>query len=134
MANTIIAGYPTVWGNKITSTFDHQGPASYSNIGTSSGTGDVVKATDLGMGGFDFIDFQQVGGGNLYTYSGNFIVKIFATSSGTTPSGAFSVGGAYPQFILQWFTTSAAFGAISTEVANGTNLSAESIRGQVQGV
>lgn len=130
MANTIVMGYETPIGNKYLITCDHYGPKSYSNIGTSSGTGDVVLAADFAKGGFDFIDVQSMGGAN-YTQSGNYILKRFTTTVTTTASVSYPPGSAFPKFFFQWFTTSSAFGAISTEVTNGTDLSAENIRIQL---
>ena len=127
--NTPLLGYPTKMGNKIREIFDHTGPKSYSNIGTNSGTGDVINASDFGVGGFE--EFISSFGGWLEGYSntGNFIVKIFTSSSGTTPSqSALANGAALSKVVMQWFTTSTAFGAISTEVTNTTDLSGESVR------
>jgi hypothetical protein len=126
--NTPVAGYPQPWGSKIQMLWDHNGPASYGNIGTSSGTGDIINASDLGMGGFDTFEGAFGLYSEGYTASGNYIVKAFTGTATTTPSVSLPTGGAFQKVVLQWFTTSAAFGAISTEVANGTNLSAEVIR------
>lgn len=128
MANVPVSGYPTPIGSKTRMTFDHTGPASYSNIGTNSGTGDVINASDLGFGGFDSLAPAFGGFVEAYSQSGNFIVKMFTGSTGTTPSQSIPSGGAFPKVVLQWFTTAAAFGAISTEVANTTSLVAESFR------
>jgi len=128
MANNFLIGYPQPQGAKIRVVFDHYGPASYSNIGTSSGTGDVVNASDLSQGGFDSVGIAFGAFTEAYTQSGNYLVKMFTATSGTTPSVSFPPGTAFPKFILQWFTTAAPFGAISTEVANATNLSAEFLR------
>lgn len=129
-SNKPLPGYPTDLGNKHFEILDHYGPASYANIGTSSGAGDVLKASALGWGGFDLVTAAFKG----YSQSGNYIVLLFTTSSTTTPALTPPVGGAFTQVVLQWFTTSAAFGAISTEVTNTTDLSAEIVRLEAWGV
>lgn len=128
MADTPLKGYPMEGGNKYRMLWDHTGPASYSNIGTSSGTGDVINISQFGFGAFETIEGAFGLFAEGYTQSGNFIVKAFTGSSGTTPSVSLPVGDGFPKLVLQWFTTSAPFGAISTEVTNGTSLAAESIR------
>jgi hypothetical protein len=129
--NTPLFGYPCATaGGKIKQLFDHSGPASYGNIGTSSGTGDVINASDLSMGGFDMVNDVAFG---YYTFSGTYFVKVFTSSSGTTPAVSPATGSAFSKFILQWFTTSAPFGAVSTEVTNATNLSAETVRIELVG-
>lgn len=128
MANTIVFGYPQPQAGKIRVIFDHYGPASYGNIGTSSGTGDVINASDISMGGFDEIGVAFGAFTEAYTQSGNYVVKMFTASSATTPSVSFPAGTAFPKIILQWFTTSSAFGAISTEVTNTTDLHTEFLR------
>jgi hypothetical protein len=134
MANIPVQGYPTSIGSKQMMMFDHTGPKSYGNIGTSSGTGDVINATDLGLGGFDSFEMAFGGFTEGYSASGNFIVKVFSSTSATTPAinipigGSFAAGSAFKGVVLQWFTTSAPFGAISSEVTNATDLSAEQIR------
>jgi len=126
----VLLGYPTKLGNKEFTIIDRSGPPSYSNIGTSSGTGDVLKASDLGMGGFDIVMSMGTGGYlEGYDSTGGFVVKIGTGTSGTSlVASGFTGGAALPSLVIQWFTTAAAFGAISTEVANGTDLSAKIIR------
>lgn len=122
--------YQMPFGVKWLMILDHYGPASYSNIGTSSGTGDVIQSSDIGWGGFDKTSPLFAG----YSFSGNYFVKVFTSSSGTTPALSQGAGQSYPKFLLQWFTTSAAFGAVSTEVTNTTNLSAEIVRLELVGM
>ena len=129
--NTPLPGYPTDIANKHLEVFDHLGPKSYKNIGTNGATntsgGDIIKATDLGWGGFD--SFVLLFG--AYTFSGTYFVKVFTGNTTTTPT---ITQGKQSQRVLQWFTTSAAFGAISTEVTNTTDLSAEIVRIEAIGV
>jgi hypothetical protein len=121
--NLHLYGYPQPFGTKIKDVFDHTGPGSYLNIGTSGHAGDVINASDLSAGGFDLVH-PAFGG---YSNSGNYIVKIVTGHSTTTPT--LSLGGLVaPSVTLQWFTTSAAFGAISTEVTDTTSLALESVR------
>lgn len=120
-SDLFVQGYPTAWGNKYHAVVDHYGPTSYSNIGTSSGTGDVINATQYGMGGFDTFS-AQFGG---YSFSGNYFVKVFTNS---TPGVSPIIGGAYNQVVLQWFAASPAFGTVGSEVSNATNLNAEKVR------
>jgi hypothetical protein len=127
ITNAPLLGYPTDFGNKHFSIFDHTGPASYSNIGTSSGTGDVINASALAWGGFDSL-LPLFGG---YTLSGTYYVKVFTGHTTTTPT---ITQGVQNVRTLQWFTTSAAFGALSTEVTNTTDLSAEKVRLEAIGV
>lgn len=128
MANTPLSGYPNSIGSRTRLIFDHTGPTSYGNIGTSSGSGDIINATDLGFGAYETIGMAFGAFCEGYSQSGNFVVKMFTSSTGTTPSMSFGAGIAIPKIVLQWFTTASAFGAISTEVANTTNLSAETLR------
>ena len=126
-ANQPLLGYPTDISNKHLSIFDHTGPSSYANIGTSSGAGDVIPASALGWGGFDKL--SPLYGG--YTLSGTYFVKVFTGHTTTTPT---ITQGVQTTRTLQWFTTSAAFGALSTEVTNTTDLSAEIVRLEAIGV
>ena len=125
MANTIsgllvvVAGYPQPWGTKYRQLIDLYGPSSYSNVASSSGTGQVVNASDVGMGGFDDAGASFSG----YSASGNYIVGI--TIPGANKN---ALGGPQASVSVQWFTTSTAFGAKSTEVTNATSLAAEVVR------
>jgi len=130
MANYPLPGYPTQFGNKIYEVFDHKGPKSYANIGTNGGAGDTINAIDLQVGGFDLLQTHF----GAYSESGNYIVKVFTGHTTTTPTLAPGLGAAFNKATLQWFTTSAAFGAISTEVTNTTDLSAEVVRLSFLGV
>ena len=115
-ANTPVFGYPQPWGSKIAYLFDHSGPASYVQYNASTGAGDIINASDLGFGGFEFISTSWAG----YSNSGNYILVIQQSKANESPKGS-----ADKRFTVQWFTTSAAFGAISTEVSAAVDLSAE---------
>jgi len=103
--NNILPGYPVPWGNKWAVVFDHYGPSAYSNIASSSGTGDVINASDLGFGGIDYIAPQ-------HTPTGTYTANMYTTN----------IGGAQSKVALKWFS------AFATEVTNGTGLSSESVR------
>jgi hypothetical protein len=118
MANTVVAGYATYQGNKIRFIFDHYGPASYVQWANTP-AGDIVNASDFGFGGFDSVFTPFYG----YSNSGNYIVIITPCLANDIPAG-----GPAKRFTARWFTTSAAFGTISTEVTATTNLSAEYVR------
>ena len=135
MANYNVLGYETSIGNKYLLIFDHVGPKSYLNIGTSSHAGDIINASDFAKGGFDWVNLISFGGGQLiFTQSGNYVIKMWTATSTTNTSVSYPIGSAnvggepFPKVVLQWFTTGSAFGTISTEVADTTDLSGESIR------
>ena len=126
MANTIpglnisVAQYEQVWGKKIRMMVDHYGPATYSNMLTSSGTGDVIHASDFNRGGIE--DAVVTLGG--YSQSGNYYAKAIIFAANGMP-----LGSAAATVTLQWWTTTAAFGALNAEVTNGsTALIAETVR------
>ena len=116
--NTNVAGYPTSVGSKISFTWDHYGPASYVQYVVTP-VGDIINASDLGFGGFDHVNSCWGG----YSNSGNYIITVQQSLANDVPPG-----GAARRFTVQWFTTSAAFGAKSTEATGTTNLSAEYVR------
>lgn len=107
MANTIVPGYATAWGNKYVVMIDHTGPSSYNNTGTYGTSGDVINASDLGYGGIEAVlsASQSSDGLNDIVWS--------APGSGVVASSV----------ALHWFVTST-----STEVANGVSLSSKSVR------
>jgi len=117
--NQFVQGYPTQFGNKIAASFDRAGSSSYTQYNASTGAGDIFNASDVGLGGFDKVGATFSG----YTLSGTYIVQVKLTKANDCGPGA-----AAKRVTLQWFTTSAAFGAISTEVSGATDLSAETIR------
>lgn len=117
MANKILAGYEMSLGDKLLVIFDHAGPKSYLNVSTSSHAGDVVNASDLNRGGFDEILSEVV-----IAVSGNYAVRVYKPLAGG--------GNAIPKIQLRWFSYPAASttGALGAEVADTTDLSAESVR------
>ena len=117
-ANTNVQGYPASFGSKVAYTWDHSGPASYVQYVVTP-VGDIINASDVGYGGFDEVHASWGG----YSNSGNYIVTIQQCLANDVPAG-----GAAKRFTVQWFTTSAAFGAKSTEATGATNLSAEYVR------
>lgn len=117
MANKILPGYEMPLGDKLLVIFDHVGPKSYLNVSTASHAGDVVKASDLNRGGFDSISTQVV-----ISTSGNYAVRVYSSKGGG--------GNAVPSVQLRWFSYPAASttGALGAEVADTTDLSAETVR------
>lgn len=136
MANFGVSGYPQSLGAKYMDRKDHNGPASYVQyVPGSTPAGDIVNASDLGLGGFD--NYGMDFGG--YSLSGTYIViakpaKTNAFSQGTATSG----GSAATQFVMQWFTCTGGAGSFGpnsgTEVSAAVNLSAEVVRFNVAGV
>jgi len=118
MANTILAGYEMQVGDKIEVICDHTGPVAYSNVITNAGAGDVVNASDFNRGGIEDIAVDAVAA------SGNFAVVVYVAKM--------KAGAAVPSVILRWYNLSQTTGATTSEVANGTNLSAESVRLQMR--
>ena len=57
LGNQPLAGYPMQVGEKYLEVFDHTGPASYTAFVPATGVGgDVIRATDLSIGGFEYVD------------------------------------------------------------------------------
>jgi hypothetical protein len=113
--NTPLAGYEQKVNAKLELIFDHAGPASYKNVSTATKAGDVINAADLGRGGIEKITDVAIAA------SGNYAVRAYMTQT----------GGAVGQSVqMRWFSYPAAgtTGALGAEVADGTNLSAESVR------
>ena len=111
IGNTIVS--TIVVGNKYVVTIDHTGPTSYSQA-----NGDVVNASDLGMGGFEFVDVAPDTSLQFQPYPEH-------TNGG--------YGNAVPSVELSWYAlVTATLGGqaqtLGTEVVNGTNLSTFSVR------
>jgi hypothetical protein len=118
MANTNLAGYEMKITDKLEMICDHAGPVSYQNVNTNGGAGDVVNASDFQRGGIEEIACDALAA------SGNFGVIIFVAKMKN--------GVAVPSVILRWYNFNPATGSFTSEVANGTNLSAESVRLQIR--
>ncbi len=113
----IVAGYEMPLGAKLLAIIDWFGPASYANVSTSAGAGDVLAASALGRGGIDAVLTPVA-----IAKSGNYAVQPYIALGGG--------GNAVPSIQLRWFSYPAAAttGALGAEVANATDLSAESVR------
>ena len=115
MANRILPGYLTQLGNKLEMLFDHDGPVSYVNTGTFNTSGDIVNASDLGIGGIESLNVDGISSDGLnYAY-------IEYRNGGN--------GNAIPLVAIHWFVL-----ATNVEVANAVNLSTKSLRLQLRGV
>ena len=104
-SNVNVAGYPTSVGSKNFFLWDHYGPASYTQYSASSPAGDTINASDLGFGGLDEVNSSWA----AYSNSGNYIVQVMPVQANDIPAGS-----AGKRVAIQWFTTSAAFGAKSS--------------------
>lgn len=115
MSNTILAGYEQKVNAKLEVLCDHYGPASYANVTTAVGAGDVVNASDFGRGGIEKITDVAI------SASGNYAVRAYYTSQG---------GAVAKSVQLRWFAYPAAAttGALGAEVTDATDLSTESVR------
>ena len=119
MANTILPGYEMPVGIKKLVVFDHTGPTSYTQFSSPSTGGDVVNASDLGEGGFDFLD------SDMTDVNGQVYVQVQPINGGN--------GNAIPSVRLIWYSlVTATIGGQSqtanTQIAASTNLSAITIR------
>jgi hypothetical protein len=107
--NTILPGYPMPFGEKYLVIFDHTGPTSYTQFGSGTG-GDIIKASSLGMGGFDMV--IEV---TLDTTGVDSVQEVLTLAG---------YGNAVPQVTLKWFTSAAQ----TTEQSASANLSTISVR------
>jgi len=103
-------------GNKILVTIDHTGPANY-----QQSVGDVINASDLGVGGFEMVN-------NSADTTTQFEGYAELSSGG--------YGNVVSSFELSWFALmTATIGGqaqtLGTEAVNGTNLSTFSMRLQL---
>lgn len=120
MANRILPGYMNQVGAKLEVIVDHDGPASYANGGTPSTSGEVINASDFGLGGFELVQCDHLSQDGLN--------DVFAQLVNQSAPGD-TIGNAVPTARLRWFVTST-----GAEVANAVNLSTKSIRLQIRGV
>ena len=115
MANRALPGYEMPVGVKKEITLDHDGPASYSNIVVNAGTGDVITAADIGMGGIETVDVDSLSSDGL-----NYVWVEYINGGN---------GNAVPSIRLRWIVLSS-----NAEVGNTVNLSSKSIRLRFRGV
>jgi hypothetical protein len=115
MANRILPGYLAYVGDKIEITIDHDGPASYNNTGTFNTSGDIINASDLGLGGFEDVNSDGVSSDGL-----NYAFVEYRNGGS---------GNAIPFVVVHWFVL-----ATNVEVANAQNLSTKSLRLRLRGV
>lgn len=109
-------------GAKYLMVFDHSGPSSYTQVGSTgaySTGGDKINAADLGMGGFDTCEPDAADA------TGQFIAYAIPLNGGN--------GNAIPSFVLKWYSlvTATVGGQSQTagaEVAASTNLSTFNLR------
>ena len=123
MANRFLPSYPHALGHGITEAiFEHDGPASYSNVATNSGTGDVINASDItgnaGALGISFVDSLGLSSDGL-----NYCFVEYAPFGAAAGNSGLTVA----QARLRWIVLST-----NAEVANGVNLSGKSVRLQVR--
>jgi hypothetical protein len=119
LGNKVLPGYLRQVGDKIEIVFDHTGPTSYTQFSTTTGLGgEVLLASSLGVGGFDFVEVSR-------DTTGQISAGIALTASGT--------GNAVKQVSLIYVAlATATMGGqsqtINTQVATATNLSTFSWR------
>src|SRR2546429_393093 len=103
-----VAGYRQIWGTKQVNIFEVAGPASYPT------GGQTVNATDLGVGGMDYMDV------GTYSYSGTYKCTVQPLPTSAAPS---KQKPAIKSFKILWYVV-----ATNAEVANTTDLSGEIVR------
>lgn len=118
LGNKPVSGYPQPFGDKIAQTFDHTGPASYTQFSTPTTGGDVLNASDIGVGGIDTMRGGIDTTGQIACYVVNYL-------------GGYA--NAVPKVILIYYAlVTASLGGqsqtIGTQVAASTNLSTFSFR------
>ena len=113
---------------------DIDGPASYINTGTFNTSGQQINALDFGFGGFEIVDAPALSSDGI----NEVLLVIGATTAGVTGlSPSPQVGQPAPaesSCVLHWFAGIRGIGGNPTEVANGVNLSAKSIRLRITAV
>jgi hypothetical protein len=116
--NTVVPGYPMQIGDKYMVMFDHTGPASYTQYTTAGAGGDTINGSDLGFGGFDFVDMDVDTTGQIAAYP-------LITGKGYGNAGA-SVQVVY--YALVTATLGGKSQTLGTQIAAGTVLSTFSWR------
>jgi hypothetical protein len=118
IGNTPCSSYPMPVGKKLENIFDHTGPASYTQFSTPTTGGDVLNASDIGVGGFDRVE-------GSWDTTGQFSCVAINQAGG--------YGNALPKVILYYtaLVTATVGGqaqTAGTQVASATNLSTFSFR------
>lgn len=129
MAVRILAGYPQYVGDKIEMMVDIDGPTSYVNTNTFGTSGQQINASDLGLGGIEWVSETDISSDGANSVA----VVLGATTAGATnlsPAPPSSPGYVATSFVAHWQTT--ALGG--TESTNGTNLSGKYMRYLIRGV
>lgn len=114
MANKFLDGYNMPVGDKYEIIVDHDGPASYPNPTPFTANGEVINASDFGIGAFETVDPQGLSSDQLNT-----VLVVVGDGSGKASATA----------RIHWFVQVG-----GAEVANAVNLSTKSIRLQIRGV
>jgi len=128
MANTILPGYMMPLGAKNLCVFDHSGPASYTQAGVAGAIttgGDVINASDIGMGCFDNFEVD------ITDPTGQLFAEIQPINAGN--------GNAIPSVRIIWYSrvTATVGGQAQTanaEVAAATNLTTLTLRCRAWGI
>lgn len=121
-----LAGYPQPFGEKISLTLDRTGPASYTQVtpGAPPTGGDKFNASDVGLGGFDWVDLGRDTTG-----------QISATALLSLAGYANAVPYVIIYYTAQVSATLGGQGQTSgTQIAAATNLSTFSWRVKIDGV
>jgi hypothetical protein len=113
---------------------DVDGPTSYINTGTFNTSGQQLNAADFGFGGFEIVDAPALSSDGV----NDITLVVGATTAGATqlsPSpGAGQPGAAVASAVIHWYTAVRGVGSNPTEVTNGTNLSAKTVRLRIAAV
>lgn len=116
MANTSLPNYTNYWGSKYVWQGLHFGPTSYTT------GGETFSAATLGWGGLEFVLADNMGQAAVNSVS----MVVPLSTSRTYFVGitfATTATGVVASVTIKWFVV-----ATGAEVANATNLSAESVR------
>ena len=117
----IMPGYVMPISEKYEIIIDLDGPASYVNTGAvNAASGQVLNASDLGIGGFEMVDRQDLSSDLANT----FLISLTGQST-----SADNVANAVPVARIYWFVQST-----GAQVANGVALNTKSVRLQIRGV
>lgn len=119
MANRFLDGYVMQLADKLEIMVDHDGPAVNTYVG-GAGNGELINASDFGLGGFENIDCPMA--------SSDGLTSAIVSLVGQSTSAAIK-GNAVTQARIRYFVI-----ATGSEVANNTDLSAKSFRLQIRGV